>query len=273
MKFHNTQTDQHGVNLDRLNADNERIYNKDFGSIPFRAIVVAYYGKSQMVDVIYPRDGGTGFLSGVDVYGNHGDLLGELTTPDLAVEKSEDGYNIDPPQSGERVEIGERKNNIECIVQRTTDGFCTSQFRSLHESNPMWLNSKAGRTIRSYSDGSYYVCDKDGNSEFVHPGGLRIKIGDSPDTIVMEADMPVHKNNQAKYPATTNYLVEHPALSGKIGFDSSGKLIAENSVGKLGDDVLIAIIDEILKIITNGGTNPDPIALGLIKTKIEGMYT
>ena len=272
MKFHNTQTDQHGVNLDRLNADDERIYNKDFGSIPFRAIIVAYYGKSQMVDVIYPRDGGTGFLSGVDVYGNHGDLLGELTTPDIAVEKSEDGYNIDPPQSGGRVEIGERKNNIECIVQRTTDGFCTSQFRSLHESNPMWLNSKAGRTIRSYSDGSYYVCDKDGNSEFVHPGGLRIKIGDSPDTIVMEADMPVHKNNQAKYPTKTHYLIEHPA-GAKFGIDNTGKLISENGIGKVGTDILIAIHGIIEGIITNGGTNPNPTLLATLKTKIEGMYT
>lgn len=284
MLHHNTQTDHHGVNLDRINFDNERVYNKDFGAIPFKAIVVAYYGKSQMIDVVYPRDGGTGFLSGIEVYGNHGDLLGSITTPDIGIEKTVDGYNLDPPDNPDRVEIGERKNSVECMVQRTVDGFAALGFRAVHEDNPLWLNSKAGRTITSYSDGSYYVHDKDGNSEFVHPGGLRIKIGDSPDPIVMEDAMPVHKNNKTKYADSTNYIIEHPKLSAKIGFTPDGAIFIENSEGKMGvtDAGKITvenssgklgvkiggIIDEINKIIVAQGTGPDVAALETLKTEI-----
>lgn len=270
MLFHNTQTDDNGVNLDRKGIDNERVEDNEFGMIPFKAIVVAYYAKSQMVDVVYYRDGGTAPLSGVDVYGDHGDLLGSLTTPDLAIEKTTEGYNLDPPTDPDRVEIGERKNNIECLVQRTVDGFATSQFRALHEDNPLWLNSKPGRKIISYADGSYYVHDKDGNSEFVHPGGLRIKIGDSPGSIVMEDDMPVHSGNKSSYPSKTNYLIEHPLLSAKIGFDDTGKIISENSVGKVGVKIG-EIIDEINKIIVVEGTSPDVAALTILKTEILGI--
>lgn len=271
MLFHNTQTDENGVNLDRSGIDNERVEDNDFGMVPFKAIVVAYYGKSQFVDVVYYRDGGTAFLSGVEVYGDHGDLLGSITTPDIGIEKTDEGYNLDPPHDPDRVEIGERKNNIECLVQRTVDGFAALGFRALHEDNPMWLNSKAGRTLTSYSDGSYKVSDKDGNHEFVHCSGLREKIGDSPDKIELEDDMPFHLNNINKYLTETNYIVEHP-LGAKTGFDNTGKLIAENLAGKLGTDVLIAIIDEILKIVVTFGTGPDPVALGLLKVKIALMY-
>lgn len=272
MREHPTQTDKHGVNLDRINYDNERVSDKEFGIVSFKAIVVAYYGKSQMVDVSYVRDGNLGFLSGVEVYGDHGDLLGAITTPDIGIEKTDEGYNLDPPESSDRVEIGERKNNIECIVHRTVDGFAALGFRALNEDNPMWLNSKAGRTITAYSDGAYYVHDKDGNSEFVHPGGLRIKIGDSPDPIVLEDDMGVHQANKSKYPTKTHYIIEHPALSAKIGFDNTGKLLAENSAGKLGTDVLIAIIGEIKKIIVNNGTGPDIPLLEAIEVLIDEIY-
>lgn len=271
MREHSTQTDKHGVNLDRINYDNERVSDKEFGIVSFKAIVVAYYGKSQMVDVSYVRDGNLGFLSGVEVYGDHGDLLGAITTPDIGIEKTDEGYNLDPPHDPDRVEIGERKNNIECLVQRTVDGFAALGFRALHEDNPLWLNSKPGRKLMSYADGSYSVQDKDGNHEFVHCSGLRIKVGDSPDKIEMEDDMPFHLNNINKYLTKTNYIIEHP-FGAKTGFDEVGRLIAENVAGKVGTDVLIAIIDEILKIVVTFGTGPDPIALGLLKAKIALIY-
>ncbi len=262
MLFHSTQANRHGVNLDRVGNDNHRVSDKDFGIIPFRAIVVAYYSKSQMVDVVYPRDGGTGFLSGVDVYGNHGSLLGTVVNPDLAVEKTDDGYNLDPKPSDTRTEIGEQRNNVECLVQRTVDGFATSEFRALNEANPLWLNGKAGRRISAYSDGSYYIQDNDGNSEFVHCSGFKITIGSS---INLEDPMPINKTNAAN--TAISYIVEHPLLSAKMGLDTSGKLIAENSSGKVGVKIG-AIIDEINKIIVAQGTGPDTGALNTLKAEI-----
>jgi len=279
--YHQTQSDRHGVHYDRLSPENNHVSDKDFGIIPFRAIVVAYYGKSQMVDVIYQREGSIGFLSGVDVYGSHGNLLGTLETPDIGAEESklEYGYNLDPIKNPDKVEIGESKNNIECLVKKTTDGFATSEFRALNEDNPLWMNAKKGRKITSYADGSYKVSDKDGNIEFVHVSGFRIKIGDSVDPIVLDDKMGVHQLNKANYVGKTNYLVEHP-LGGKTGFDPTGKLIAENSIGKVGVDILeasideiVKVIDEIVKIIVAQGTGPDIAALTLIKTSLTAIKT
>lgn len=261
------QVDEHGNNADRKFLQNQHIEDKEFGRIPFPAIVVAYYAKAQKVDVVYPQMGGLGFISDVDVYGSHGDLLGVLETPDIAVEKTDTGYNLDPDLDDNNVETNDHKNNIECLVKKTTDGYATSEFRALHETSPLWMNAQKGRRMQSFSDGSYSVQDKDGNHEFVHCSGLRIKIGDSEATIAMDDDMPVNTGNVSAMTSNTTLTIFHPEVDAKLGFDKTGKIIIETATGKLGAKIG-AFIDEVNKIIVAQGTGPDVGALAQLKIDI-----
>lgn len=238
-------------------------------SLPFPALVTAWYPKSQTIAVNMPTRFGQTVSEIVVVYGDFFQSTGVIRAPKIAVTLGEDGYSTvrEPdqknPASGKYV----LDNNIEALVFKTSFGYAASSFRFLTADSSMLNNVKPGRKIVRHDDGSYYIHDDDGNMQFKHPSGLNIKAGFTLSDIFLEDPFPPHEQNVIDYGGTIQVKVEHP-LGSIVKYDGAGLLEITGPTGKNLKTIIDSFIDEVAKIIVLNGTSPDVNALNLLKADL-----
>lgn len=227
MPKHRGMADSQGNLRDRSRKqDGYLVHNsKVDDSLPFPALVTAWYPNSQTIDVIRPDRDRAVEYRGVEVYGNFFDETGTIQCPKLAVNYKTDGYSTvrDADQMNSASEKYVLPNNIQALVKKTTTGYASSEFRFLTPDSSMINNIKAGRKIVRHDDGSYYIHDEDGNMQFKHPSGLNFRIGKSTADITLETPFPEHEKNNADYGNEIFLKVEHPSGS-YLMFNSDGGL-------------------------------------------------
>lgn len=243
MKYHFGRVDEEGNYRNRSRKDDGYLI-QDNPKLPFPALVVAYYPKSQSIDVLVPTRYGMQKLSDVAVYGNFFEATGTIQGPKIATTEKTDGYQTfrSPVQKAATSSSYVLENHIEALVQPTTVGFAASEFRFLTPDSPMLNNAKIGRKITRHDDGSFYVHDEDGNMQFKHPSGLNIRIGRSEDDIELETAFEEHAKNALDFSTGITFFIEFPD-GGKIGYTGTGLLQLNNAAGALKTDILDAMLD------------------------------
>lgn len=272
--YHGT-TDKNNNFRDRSRSKDGYMLNKWDDTLPFRALVTAWFPASQTINVSVPTNVGQRELSNVIVYGGFMEAVGEIKTPKIATGKGTDTentwqvYRNDSqlnPSSSEYV----LDNHIEALVTKTNIGYAATAFRFVTIDSPLLQNAKYGRTLKRYDDGSYRIHDDDGNMQFKHPSGFNTRIGDSLDDIELDAPLPDHEKNVQDYDGKVLAKIEHPSGS-IIDYDDDGLLGITSSTSENLKTLIDSFIDEVKKIVTNGGTNPDVPALTQLQTDLANL--
>ncbi|MCK5606070.1 hypothetical protein KAR91_29495, partial [Candidatus Pacearchaeota archaeon] len=250
LKKHNTSSDREG-NIKEMSRDKTGQIKREAENSPFEALVTTYYPKSQTIDVNRPTRFGQTVSETVVVYGDFFQATGMIKSPKIAATFDDDGFSTirNPEQKLPTSDKYVLDNNIVALVFRTDFGYATSSFRFLTADSPMLNNVKPGRKITRHDDGSFYIQDEDGNSQFKHPSGLNIRIGDSDDDIELDEDFPPHEKNELDYASGVKVYVEYPS-GGKIGYENDGLILFSNENGEVKTDVLDPTLDHETNILT-----------------------
>jgi len=221
-------------------------YFDTLGDRPFAALVTAWHPKSQTIDVIVPVQYGNVELDEITVYGDFFESTGTIYTPKIATEKGSEGYttayneNIQGDPTSDKYVLN---NHIEALIFKTNSGeYATNSFRFLSANSQMLNNVKEGRKIIRHDDGSFSVHDEDGNYQFKHPSGLKVRIGDVDDDIELDEQFDEHLKNKTAYASGIKAFVEYP-LGGKLGYDDDGKIFLSNPIGSVKEEVLDVMLD------------------------------
>ena len=246
--------------------------------IPFEALVVAWYPRSQTIDAVVPTRFGQTVIEGIVVYGNFFESTGTIQGPKIATTFKEGQYNTvrDNEQSDPTSDKYVLDNNIAALVFKTdvgeynSAGFATSSFRILTDKSTLLTNAKSGRKITRHDDGSYSIRDEDGNYQFKHPSGFNYRIGSSVDDIDLEVPFPDHEKNVQDYNGEVFVKFEHPAGS-IIDYDNTGLLGVTSGTSENLKVIIDSFIDEVSKIVVANGTGPDTAALAQLKTDLSKL--
>lgn len=292
---HKGLVDSNGNFRDQSREKDGYLPKKRDNRLPFEATVTAWFPASQTINVSYWDDWGQHEIEQVIVYGNFMESVGTIKTPKIATSKGtdsentwqlyrDDNSNQANPSSDEYV----LNNHIAALVFKTSVGYAANSFRFTTPSSPLLANAKYGRTLKRYDDGSYKIHDDDGEMQFKHPSGLNVKVGKTGDDIPLDVPFPDHAKNVQDFggKVTIKYTIpssegdyifefdgnglakiEHPSGS-IVDYDSSGLLGITSGTGENLKKALDDIIDSVLQIITNGGTNPDYTKLNQVKADI-----
>lgn len=243
MRKHYTSSDREG-NIREMSRDKTGQIKREAENSPFEALVTAYYPKSQTIDFNRPTKFGQTVSQNAVVYGDFFQATGTIQSPKIATTFDEEGFSTirKPEQEDKNSSEYVLDNNIAALVFKTDFGYVTSSFRFLSVDSPMLNNVKPGRKITRHDDGSFYIQDEDGNSQFKHPSGLNIRIGDSDDDIELDEDFPPHEKNELDYASGVKVYVEYPS-GGKIGYEDDGLILLSNENGEVKTDVLDVMLD------------------------------
>lgn len=276
-KIHQGSVDING-NFRDISRSKEGYLVPENNDLPFPALVVAWYPKSQTIDVNIPTRYGQTIQQGVVVYGNFFEATGSIYTPKIVTQLKTTGYTTirEDDQKDSTSDNYVLNNNIEALVFKTSYGYAASCFRFLTSDSPLLNNVVAGRKISRHDDGSYYIHDEDGNMQFKHPSGFNIKVGSSPDDIDLDTPFPEHEKNVLDYAdsiimdftipsdageifvavdGTGSIKISHPAGS-TFEIANDGKfdmLNATTNLKKLHDDMNAIVA----AIVVNNGTGPN----------------
>lgn len=290
---HQSTVDKNNNFRDRPRDKDGYVLGKWDDTIPFRALVTAWFPASQTINVTVPTNVGQREFESVIVYGGFMEAVGTVKTPKIATGKGTDTENtwqtyrndkqLNPSNSEYVLD-----NHIEALVTKTNVGYAATAFRFVTPDSPLLANAKYGRTLTRYDDGSYRIHDDDGNMQFKHPSGLSTKIGKNGDDISLDAPLPDHEKNVQDYDGKVvikhiipssegDYIfefdgnglakIEHPSGS-IIDYDSGGLFGVTSGTGENLKKALDDIIDSVLQIVTNGGTNPDYTKLNQVKADL-----
>jgi len=218
--FHRARTDEKG-NFKSRSRMEEGYLGRIDEDHPFPALVTAWYPKSQTMDVSRPISNGLIEYQGVVVYGNFFEETGTIQTPKIATEKKiQDITTIRNPNSSNADPTSDNyvlDNHIEALVYKISVGngygFAASSFRFLNPSSVLLNNSKPGRKIVRHDDGSYYIHDADGNIQFRHPSGLKLRAGKTLNDMDLDIPFPTHEKNSIDYGGEIVARLEHPSGS------------------------------------------------------------
>ena len=272
--IHQGRTDKSGNYRDRSRPKDGHIIDQlGKNGVPFEAIVVAWYPRSQTIDAAVPTRFGQTVIEGIVVYGNFFEATGTIQGPKIATTFKEGIYSTvrENEQSDKNSDEYVLDNNIAALVfktdvgEYTSSGFATSSFRFLTDKSALLSNAKQGRKITRHDDGSYSIHDADGNMQFKHPSGLNLIIGKSTEDIELEVPFPDHEKNVQDYGGKVKVKLKHPSGS-VFEYDDDGLLKIEGGTGKNVKTIIDAFVDEVAKIVVANGTGPDVAALNQLKT-------
>lgn len=267
---------------------------------PFAALVTAWHPKSQTIDVVVPVQYAPSIeLDEITVYGNFFESTGTIYTPKIATTLGADGYttvekqNPNSDQNNPDSEEYVLNNHIEALIFETNSGeFATNFFRVLSADSQMLNNVKEGRKITRHDDGSYKIHDEDGSIQFKHPSGLSYKIGKDNSDIELDEPFDEHAKNEQDYGDSVVVEFKIPSDVGEIviSFDGTGSVKLDHPTGSifeitdlglfemnntLGTVNLKKLHDDMATIVsgivTNGGTNPNPVLLTQFLTDVATL--